>query len=256
MARTANVPAVVTAGLEKVYGSGTAATTALAGVDLEFARGEFVAIMGPSGSGKSTFMHLLGCLDRPTSGSYRLAGEEVSRLSRDELADIRNRQIGFVFQSFNLLARTTALENVELPMLYAGVRQDERLRRARALLVSVGLGERLDHRPSELSGGQQQRVAIARALANGAPLLMADEPTGNLDSASSIEILTLFRHLNRERGITVVVVTHDMNVAAWSRRVVIFKDGLVMQDRPVEAVVPEAIRAAAGDAPVAQEARA
>ena len=249
-------PLIEVRDLTKIYGEGDTAVHALRGVSLDIRRGEFVAIMGPSGSGKSTFMHLLGCLDRPTSGSYRLAGEEVSRLSRDELADIRNRQIGFVFQSFNLLARTTALENVELPMLYAGVRQDERLRRARTLLESVGLGERLDHRPGELSGGQQQRVAIARALANGAPLLMADEPTGNLDRASSIEILTLFRHLNRERGITVVVVTHDMNVAAWSRRVVIFKDGLVMQDRPVEAVVPEAIRAAAGEAPVAQEARA
>ena len=249
-------PLIEVRDLTKIYGEGDTAVHALRGVSLDIRRGEFVAIMGPSGSGKSTFMHLLGCLDRPTSGSYRLAGKEVSRLSRDELADIRNRQIGFVFQSFNLLARTTALENVELPMLYAGVRQDERLRRARTLLESVGLGERLDHRPGELSGGQQQRVAIARALANGAPLLMADEPTGNLDSASSSEILTLFRHLNRERGITVVVVTHDMNVAAWSRRVVIFKDGLVMQDRPVEAVVPEAIRAAAGDAPVAQEARA
>jgi len=249
-------PLIEVRDLTKVYGEGDTAVHALRGVSLDIRRGEFVAIMGPSGSGKSTFMHLLGCLDRPTCGSYRLAGKEVSRLSRDELADIRNRQIGFVFQSFNLLARTTALENVELPMLYAGVRQDERLRRARTLLESVGLGERLDHRPGELSGGQQQRVAIARALANGAPLLMADEPTGNLDSASSIEILTLFRHLNRERGITVVVVTHDMNVAAWSRRVVIFKDGLVMQDRPVEAVVPEAIRAAAGEAPVAQEARA
>jgi putative ABC transport system ATP-binding protein len=249
-------PLIEVRDLTKVYGEGDTAVHALRGVSLDIRRGEFVAIMGPSGSGKSTFMHLLGCLDRPTSGSYRLAGEEVSRLSRDELADIRNRQIGFVFQSFNLLPRTTALENVELPMLYAGVRQDERLRRARTLLENVGLGERLDHRPSELSGGQQQRVAIARALANGAPLLMADEPTGNLDSASSSEILTLFRHLNRERGITVVVVTHDMNVAAWSRRVVLFKDGLVMQDRPVEAVVPEAIRAAAGEAPVAEEVRA
>jgi len=171
---------------------------------------------------------------------------EVSRLSRDQLADIRNTQIGFVFQSFNLLARTAALENVELPMLYAGVGRDERVRRARALLESVGLGDRLTHRPSELSGGQQQRVAIARALANGAPLLLADEPTGNLDSASSAELMTLFRGLNQKREITVVVVTHDMNIAAWSKRVVIFKDGLVTDDRPVEDVVPASTRAGVG----------
>jgi len=177
---------------------------------------------------------------------------EVSRLSRDQLADIRGRQIGFVFQSFNLLARTAALENVELPMLYAGVDRDERLRRARTLLENVGLGDRMNHRPGELSGGQQQRVAIARALANGAPLLMADEPTGNLDSASSIEIMTLFRRLNREQGITVVVVTHDMNVAAWSGRVVIFKDGLVTDDRPVAEVVPASVMAGVAPAPAAR----
>jgi len=229
-------------GLTKVYGEGPAAVHALRGVSLRIRAGEFVAIMGPSGSGKSTFMHLLGCLDHPTSGSYRLAGEEVSRLSRDRLALVRNTRIGFVFQSFNLLSRTSALENVELPMLYAGVPRDQRLRGARGLLEQVGLGERLNHKPSELSGGQQQRVAIARALANGAPLLMADEPTGNLDSTSSAEIMTLFRRLNRERSITVVVVTHDMQVAAWSNRVVTFKDGLITDDRPAEDAIPASVR--------------
>ncbi|MHB8730832.1 MAG: ABC transporter ATP-binding protein [bacterium] len=229
--------------LTKVYGTGDMAVYALRGVNLEVRRGEFVAIMGPSGSGKSTFMHLLGCLDRPTSGSYRLAGQEVSRLSADELATIRSRQIGFVFQSFNLLARTSALENVELPMLYAGISRDTRTARAKELLESVGLGNRLDHKPSELSGGQQQRVAIARALANGVPLLMADEPTGNLDSKSSAEIMTLFRRLNDQHGLTVLVVTHDMNTAAWSKRVVTFRDGRILSDQSVAEAVPEAVRA-------------
>jgi len=234
--------------MTKVYGAGDMAVHALQGVSLDVRRGEFVAIMGPSGSGKSTFMHLLGCLDRPTSGSYCLAGQEVSRLSADELAIVRSRQIGFVFQSFNLLARTTALENVELPMLYAGMPRDTRTSRATELLASVGLGNRLDHRPSELSGGQQQRVAIARALANGAPLLMADEPTGNLDSASSAEIMMLVRRLNEQQGLTVVLVTHDMGVAAWSKRVVTFRDGRIVSDTPVADAVPEAVRAGAGHA--------
>ncbi|TMI88946.1 MAG: ABC transporter ATP-binding protein [Bacillati bacterium ANGP1] len=232
--------------LTKVYGEGPAAVHALRGVSLRVRAGEFVAIMGPSGSGKSTFMHLLGCLDHPTSGSYRLAGEEVSRLSRDRLALVRNARIGFVFQSFNLLSRTSALENVELPMLYAGLQRDERARRARVILEQVGLGDRLTHKPSELSGGQQQRVAIARALANGAPLLMADEPTGNLDSTSSADIMALFRRLNKERGITVVLVTHDMQVAAWSNRVVTFRDGLITDDRPVDEVIPASVRQSAG----------
>jgi putative ABC transport system ATP-binding protein len=229
----------------KVYGTGETAVHALWGVSVEVRRGEFVAIMGPSGSGKSTFMHLLGCLDRPTSGSYRLAGQEVSRLSADELAAVRSRQIGFVFQSFNLLARTSALENVELPMLYAGIARETRFARAKELLTSVGLGNRLDHKPSELSGGQQQRVAIARALANGAPLLMADEPTGNLDSKSSAEIMTLFRHLNTDQGLTIVLVTHDTGVAAWSKRVVMFSDGRVVSDKPVTEAVPDAARVVA-----------
>jgi putative ABC transport system ATP-binding protein len=241
--------------LAKVYGDGSTEVRALRGVSLSIRRGEFVAIMGPSGSGKSTFMHLLGCLDRPTSGSYRLGGVEVSRLSRDQLATIRNARIGFVFQSFNLLPRTTALENVELPMLYAGVGREERMKRARALLNKVGLGDRLDHRPSELSGGQQQRVAIARALVNGAPLLMADEPTGNLDSTSSGEIMTLFRQLNKDQGITVVVVTHDPGIAAWSRRVVTFKDGLITDDRPVAEVIPDASRIVAAAGSAAREVR-
>ena len=239
--------------LTKVYGEGLYAVQALRGVSLTVYRGDFLAIMGPSGSGKSTFMHLLGCLDQPTSGSYRLAGQEVSGLTRDQLAMIRSRQIGFVFQSFNLLPRTTALENVELPMLYAGVPQRERYERARQLLEQVGLGNRMDHRPNELSGGQQQRVAIARSLANGAPLLMADEPTGNLDSASSVEIMTLFRNLNRESGITVVVVTHATDVAAWLERIVTFRDGLIIDDRPSSEVLggggrPEAHRGAGREA--------
>ncbi|HET7263070.1 MAG TPA: ABC transporter ATP-binding protein [bacterium] len=237
--------------MTKVYGAGDMAVHALRGVSLDVRRGEFVAIMGPSGSGKSTFMHLLGCLDRPTSGSYKLAGQEVSRLTADELAVVRSKQIGFVFQSFNLLARTSALENVELPMLYAGILRETRDARAKELLESVGLGNRLDHKPSELSGGQQQRVAIARALANGAPLLMADEPTGNLDSKSSAEIMTLFRRLNDQRGLTVLVVTHDINTAAWSKRVVTFRDGLILSDRPMTEAIPESVRAVVDQAPAA-----
>jgi putative ABC transport system ATP-binding protein len=224
-------PLIEVRDLTKVYGEGPSTVEALKGVSLAIHKGEFVAIMGPSGSGKSTFMHLLGCLDHPTSGSYRLSGQEVSGLSRDQLAMVRGRQIGFVFQSFNLLSRTSALENVELPMLYAGVARAARDERAQSILEKVGLAARMGHRPNELSGGQQQRVAIARALANDAPLLMADEPTGNLDSASSIEIMTLFQHLNQDNGITVIIVTHATDIAAWCGRIVTFRDGLIVDDR-------------------------
>ncbi len=216
--------------LAKVYGEGASTVKALAGVSITIERGEFVTITGSSGSGKSTLMHLLGCLDIPTSGSCRLSGQEVSTLSKDQLADVRGRQIGFVFQSFNLLARTSALENVQLPMVYAGIGRMERDAKAREILTKVGLGDRMNHKPNELSGGQQQRVAIARALVNGAPLIMADEPTGNLDSASSIEIMTLFRNLNLENKITIILVTHATDVATWAKRIVSFKDGLITDD--------------------------
>jgi len=206
---------------------------ALAGVSIMIEQGEFVTITGSSGSGKSTLMHLLGCLDKPTSGSYKLCGLEVSTLSKDQLADARGKQIGFVFQSFNLLPRTSALENVQLPMVYAGIGRPEREKKAREILQKVGLGERMNHKPNELSGGQQQRVAIARALVNGAPLIMADEPTGNLDSASSVEIMTLFRDLNTDNGITIILVTHATDVATWAKRIVSFKDGLIIDDHPV-----------------------
>ena len=214
--------------LSKTYGEGESEVRALIDVDMGILRGEFIAIMGPSGSGKSTLMHLLGCLDRPTSGEYYLDGRKVSSLSRDELARVRGRKIGFVFQDFNLLPRTSALENVELPMLYTGSPREERKKKAASLLRLVDLAERASHRPSELSGGQKQRVAIARALANDAPFLLADEPTGNLDSRSSREIMELFSSLNREREITVVVVTHDREVARWARRIVMLGDGRVV----------------------------
>jgi putative ABC transport system ATP-binding protein len=222
--------------LTKVYGEGASIVKALAGVSITIDQGEFVTITGSSGSGKSTLMHLLGCLDKPTSGSYKLSGQEVSALSKDQLADARGRQIGFVFQSFNLLPRTSALENVQLPMVYAGLGRSERDKKAREILQKVGLGERMNHKPNELSGGQQQRVAIARALVNGAPLIMADEPTGNLDSASSIEIMTLFRDLNTNNKITIILVTHATDVATWAKRIVSFKDGLIIDDHRVSAL--------------------
>jgi putative ABC transport system ATP-binding protein len=215
----------------KVYDLGEVKVEALRGVSLTIRKGEFVALIGPSGSGKSTLMNTLGCLDRPTSGSYLLAGQEIATLSNDERARVRNQRIGFVFQNFNLLNRTSALENVELPMLYAkGISIGQRHRRAKELLTKVGLGDRMDHHPGQLSGGQQQRVAIARALVNNPTILMCDEPTGNLDTRTSKEVIQLFRSLNKEVGITVILVTHDKDVARAADRIVVLRDGLIVQD--------------------------
>jgi putative ABC transport system ATP-binding protein len=226
-------PVIMVRDLTKTYILGKKTRVqALRGVSLAVYPGEFVTIMGPSGSGKSTFMNLLGCLDRPTSGEYWLAGKLVSSLSNDQLAAMRNRLLGFVFQGFNLLGRASAVKNVALPMVYAGLSRRERERRARKVLHLVGLGGRLDHKPSELSGGQQQRVAVARALVNGPSLLLADEPTGNLDSRTSIEIMGVLQALN-EQGLTIVLVTHDSNVAAYAKRQVSFLDGQIVRDEPV-----------------------
>lgn len=215
----------------KVYNLGEVKVDALKNAQLTIEQGEYVALIGPSGSGKSTLMNTLGCLDRPTSGSYKLAGEEIATMSNDDRARIRNQRIGFVFQNFNLLNRTSALENVELPLLYAkGFTAVERHRRAVEKLSLVGLGNRLDHHPSQLSGGQQQRVAIARALVNEPAILMGDEPTGNLDSKTSREVITLFRELNETSGITVILVTHDANVAKNAKRVVVLRDGGIVCD--------------------------
>ena len=213
----------------KVYKMGDVEVHALRGVSVAIEQGDFVAIMGSSGSGKSTLMNVIGCLDRPTSGRYTLAGQEVSRMSRDQLAEIRNKTLGFVFQSFNLLSRTSALENVELPLLYAGIHTRERMKRAADSLRRVGLGDRLDHHPSQLSGGQQQRVAIARALVTNPKVILADEPTGNLDSKTSIEVMALFQELGKS-GITVVLVTHEPDIAQFASRVVVMKDGQVQSD--------------------------
>jgi putative ABC transport system ATP-binding protein len=216
--------------VQKIYQMGAEKVAALRGVSLDIATGEFVAVMGSSGSGKSTLMNILGCLDRPTLGTYRLHGREVSQLGRGELADVRNRSLGFVFQNFKLLARTSAVENVELPLLYAGVDTAERRRRAKEALERVGLADRLSHTPSQLSGGQQQRVAIARAIVNRPRVILADEPTGNLDSRTSIEVMALFQELGAS-GLTVVLVTHEPDIAQYASRVIVVRDGRLRSDQ-------------------------
>ncbi|HLK12611.1 MAG TPA: ABC transporter ATP-binding protein [Candidatus Binatia bacterium] len=225
-------PLIVIRDLWRIYHVGDLEVAALRGVSLDVRAGEFVAVMGASGSGKSTFMNLLGCLDQPTRGSYRLAGRDVATLSADERAHIRNRRIGFVFQSFNLLPRTTALENVELPLVYGNVPLGEQRVRARAALAAMGLAEWENHVPSQLSGGQQQRVAIARALVNRPSLLLADEPTGNLDTATSVEIMEVLRRLHRDEGLTIVLVTHEADIAAYAERLITFRDGRIVADVP------------------------
>lgn len=224
---------IVTKEITKIYKLGDIDLKALCGVSVSIETREFVSVMGPSGSGKSTFMNILGCLDKPTMGSYIFEGIDVSRFSRDELAQIRNNKIGFVFQGFNLLRRTTAIENVELPMIYSGIPQKERKERAREALQKVGLSGRENHYPSQLSGGQQQRVAIARALVNNAFIILADEPTGNLDTKTSKEIMDLFSKLNEESGITLIIVTHEPDIARFSRRIIKFLDGLVISDERI-----------------------
>jgi putative ABC transport system ATP-binding protein len=226
------MPLISLQNLTKTYTVGELSVEALRGVSLDVDAGEFVTIVGPSGSGKSTFMHIVGCLDRPTSGTYVLNGRDVSGLSRDELARVRNSTIGFIFQSFNLLPRTSALENVELPMLYSlnKVSPAERRRRAKAALAAVGLEHRMDHHPNQLSGGQQQRVAIARALMTEPPIILADEPTGNLDTRTSVEVMEILQRLRLERGMTVVLITHEHQIAEYGSRIVSFRDGVVVSD--------------------------
>jgi putative ABC transport system ATP-binding protein len=226
-------PVIRVVDAHKYYDLGETRVHALRGVSVDIAAGEFVAIMGASGSGKSTFMNIIGCLDKPTSGQYFLENDDVSKMTKAELAFIRNRKIGFVFQGFNLLARTTALENVELPTLYARIPKEERHKRATDALTLVGLGDRIHHFPSQLSGGQQQRVAIARGLVNKPAILLADEPTGNLDSKTSVEIMDIFQRLN-DAGLTIVLVTHEPDIAHFAKRTIIFRDGKIKRDEPVE----------------------
>lgn len=222
-------PMIELAGIKKIYYVGGQEVAALAGIDLNIKQGEFAALMGPSGSGKSTLMNILGCLDRPTCGSYKLDGHEVANLTDDELAVVRNKRIGFVFQNFNLLSRISAADNVALPLIYAGVGKTERKERARKVLAAVGLGDRADHQPNELSGGQRQRVAIARALVNDPHIIMADEPTGNLDTKSTKEIMEIFEGLHKE-GRTIILVTHEPEIAACASRQLLVRDGLITQD--------------------------
>jgi putative ABC transport system ATP-binding protein len=235
--------------LGKTYDLGEVKVNALVGVTLDIAKGEFVALIGPSGSGKSTLMNTLGCLDRPSKGRYRLDGIEVGRMSKDQLARLRNKQIGFVFQNFNLLARTTALDNVEVPMLYdPGYTRRARRKRAKEILARVGLADRMDHRPNQLSGGQQQRVAIARALVNHPSILLCDEPTGNLDTRTSREIMGFFRELNKIEGLTIILVTHDLEIARQADRAIVLVDGEVVIDTPDITKAAEALhRRASGD---------
>jgi len=235
--------------LTKVYDLGEVRVEALRGVDVRVERGEFVAIMGASGSGKSTFLNIVGCLDRPSTGRYLLDGVDVSQMSSDQLAEVRNKKIGFVFQSFNLLARTSAVENVELPLLYNGTDSRDRRAHALAALKATGLEGRAEHQPSQLSGGQQQRVAIARALVNQPAIILADEPTGNLDSQTSSEIMGIMQTLNAQQGITIILVTHEPDIAQYAKRVILFKDGLVIEDRPVlgRIMVPGIVSRPAGE---------
>ncbi len=220
--------------LRKIYQMGTNQVHALRGVSMQVRRGEIIAVMGPSGSGKSTLMNIIGCLDQPTSGHYWLDGEDVSRMSEDQLAAVRNRRVGFVFQSFNLLPRTTALDNVQLPLIYAGTSLKQRREVARGVLEAVGLGARIDHMPNELSGGQQQRVAIARALVNRPSLILADEPTGNLDSKSGEEVMAILQNLNREQRITIILVSHDPRISHYAERVLHLFDGQIVEEEIVE----------------------